>query len=237
MAISGDNLLDELLKQTIDLMEKKQITPAKQPTQVVPSIKEQSSSPTQTEYQAPIKGTYYNSGDYSPNSPTDKRHMQGHKGVDLRASGGTAVYPIADGVVTGVGTDPKGGNVVFISYLNNVKTYYAHLGTVTVHKGDKVSKNDPVGTVGDSGNAQGTVPHVHLQVWQNGQLQNPGKYFPVPKYTNIHKEEKTWLSDEAKAQAKAFKMQNHLTQGTKSANQVVNDIVKMAELFLLKSNS
>jgi hypothetical protein len=35
MAISGDNLLDELLKQTIDLMEKKQITPAKQSSPIV----------------------------------------------------------------------------------------------------------------------------------------------------------------------------------------------------------
>jgi len=159
-------------------------------------------------FQSPIKGSWKNSGDYSPGVATDPRHPKGHNGIDMRAPGGTAVYPMAPGVVTNVGADPKGGNIVNIDHGGGVKTYSAHLGTVNVHKGDNVDINTVIGTVGDSGNAKGTWPHVHFQVWQNGKLQNPGNFFSVPKYTKVDKTEKMWLPG-AKDQAIAWSMKDH----------------------------
>lgn len=146
-----------------------------------------------TGYQSPIKGDWKNSGAFSPNTATDARHPNGHQGIDIRAPGGTEVYPIANGVVTNAGTDPKGGNVVNVMHDNNVKTYYAHLSSVKVKKGDKVTKDTAIGTIGDSGNAKGTAPHCHFQVWQNGQLTDPAKFFSVPAYTKMDKTELAWL--------------------------------------------
>jgi Membrane proteins related to metalloendopeptidases len=190
-----------------------------------------------TGYQAPLKGTFYNSGSFSLN-PTDPRHPQGHLGVDMRASAGTPIYPLTDGVVTNVGPDPKGGNVVNIQHPNGVRSYYAHLATATVHKGDKVDKDTVIGTVGNTGNANVTWPHLHFQVWTNNQIQNPEKFFAMPKYTNVDKKKETfWLSDEAKQQAQAFNMQQHLAGGASAKTQLafkneVDKIVKVSQIYL-----
>lgn len=166
--------------------------------------------PVSSGYQAPIKGTFYNSGDFSL-TYTSASHPHGHQGTDLRAAAGTPIYPIAPGIITNVGTDVAGGNIINIDHANNVRSYYAHCSTVNVHKGDKVDNNTVIGTIGNSGNASSTFPHLHLQVWQNGQIQNPNKYFSIPKYSNLDKtKEKFWLSEEAKNNAKSFNMKEHL---------------------------
>lgn len=145
-------------------------------------------------FQNPIKVEYHNSGNFSPDSPTDKRHIDGHHGVDLRAPGGTPVYPIADGVVDSVATGtPKGGNSINIVHPGGIRTYYAHLHSINVAKGDKVTKSTIIGTVGDSGNAKGTWPHLHFQIWDNGVLKNPKNYISVPKYSDPPKNEQKWL--------------------------------------------
>jgi murein DD-endopeptidase MepM/ murein hydrolase activator NlpD len=182
------------------------------------------------EYQAPVKVNWKSSGDYLPNVATDARHPKGHYGIDIRVPGGTPVYPIAPGVVTNVGTDPKGGNVVNIQHPNNVRTYYAHLGSISVYKGDQVDKNTIIGTVGDSGNAKGAVPHLHFQVWENGQLQNPGKYFPVSKYEPVRKSEIAWLPGE-KEKAMRWSITKHLQNKRKVSNICPNGLLKLANKF------
>jgi murein DD-endopeptidase MepM/ murein hydrolase activator NlpD len=181
-------------------------------------------------FQPPIRGSYQCSGVFSPNAPTDYRHSK-HDGVDLRAPGGTAVYPITDGIIINVGSGGKGGNTVTIDHYGKIKTYYAHLGTVSVHKGDKVNINSVIGTVGDSGNAKGTSPHIHFQVWYEGQLTNPSKFFAVPKYTNLQPGEKSWLSEEAKEEASAFNMNQHLQQRQQAFAQAVAQLEKIAEIY------
>jgi len=195
----------------------------------VPSVTQNSNQGSG--FQAPLKGEWRNSGNYSPGIATDKRHPTGHFGIDMRAPGGTAVYPMAPGTVTNVGLDPKGGNVVNIDHGNGIKTYYAHLGTIRVHKGDKVSNDTVIGTVGDTGNAKGTTPHVHFQVWRDGQLQNPGNFFSVPKYTNLNlKVEKQWLPG-AKEEAMAWSMKDHVQQKRMAFSQDCRTLNKVASEF------
>lgn len=186
---------------------------------------------TNIQYQAPIKGTFYNSGNFSM-SATDPRHPQGHMGVDMRAAAGTSIYPLAPGVVTNVGSNTKGGNVINIQHDNNVRSYYAHLGTVKVQKGDKVDNNTIIGSVGNTGNARETFPHLHFQVWKNNQIQNPTQFFPVPPYSNLDKtKEKWWISDEAKQEAKAFNMQNHLQDRRVAFSSNINTLLKVSNTY------
>lgn len=182
-------------------------------------------------FQAPIKGNYQNSGNFSPNAPTDARHKV-HQGVDLRASGGTPIYPIANGTVIAVGSSGKGGHNITIQHINNVKAYYAHLGSIKVQKGDKVNLNTVIGTVGDSGNAKGTFPHLHIQVWQNGSLIDPGTLFRVPKYSNVSKNEKPWLSEQAKQEARNFNLNKHLQPSRIAHHDLVEEIYKIASDYL-----
>jgi len=161
--------------------------------------------------QAPIHGSYHNSGNFSLTRATDARHVHGHQGVDLRAAGGTVVYPMASGRVSNVGTDPKGGNVVFIDYGGGLRSYYAHLGTVSVQKGDVVDVNTPVATISNSGNAKFTAPHLHLGISIGGSWVDPARFIPVPPYSDIGRDEILWLP-EAKERAARFDMQQHLQQ-------------------------
>jgi murein DD-endopeptidase MepM/ murein hydrolase activator NlpD len=183
------------------------------------------------QYQAPIKEQWFNSGDYSPDRPTDSKHPKGHKGIDMRAPGGTAIYPMTSGKVTNVGTDPMGGNIVNIDHGNGIRTYYAHLGTITARKGDIVSNNSQIGTVGESGNAKGTVPHCHFQVWVDGQITNPSRFFSVPKYTPIAKSEQRWLPGQEDV-AKNWSVKEHLSQRYAS----VDDILVKCDSFLKKAS-
>lgn len=219
----ADEDLSALLQEITQLFGKNQkfVNPSPQ------ELNEESSS----EIQAPIKGTFYNSGNFSM-SATDPRHPTGHMGVDMRAPAGTPIYPMAPGVISNVASSPKGGNVVNIQHANGIRTYYAHMGTVQVHKGDKVDNNTIIGSVGDSGNAKGTFPHLHFQVWQNDQIQNPNRYFSIPPFTQLDKsKESWWASPNAKNEAASFNMKQHLANRRAQFYQDVDKLHKIATTY------
>jgi murein DD-endopeptidase MepM/ murein hydrolase activator NlpD len=181
-------------------------------------------------YTAPIHDNWASSGGFDLTSKRPNGRI-GHQGVDMRCPIGTPVYPLAPGVVSSVGTDPIGGNVVNVQHANGVRTYYAHLSTAKVQKGDKVTTNTVLGTVGMTGNAKGTVPHLHFQVWKDGQIQDPAKYFSVPAYTNLSAEEKQrgiWLSPQAKQEAEAFNMKDHIANRKTAFSKEVDKLMKLA---------
>lgn len=240
MAILGDDVgLDQLIEQTKLLFQQQR--PAGKPsgsspgTTYLPSPADNTAAEGISDegFQPPIKNEWKNSGGFSLVSP-NAWHPNGHMGVDMRAQAGTPIYPLAAGVVTNVGTDPKGGNVVNVQHPNGVRTYYAHCSTVKVHKGDKVDKNTIIATVGNSGNAQHSVPHLHFQVWKDGQIQDPAKFFSIPKYTNIDAAEKQkgyWFSDEAQQEATAFNMKDHVTSGKMAFTRDVAKLTKLARAY------
>lgn len=47
---------------------------------------------------------------------------------------------------------------------------------------DWVNAGDPVGILGNTGNAYNTRPHVHFTVYYGGVRQDPGELFPGLKY-------------------------------------------------------
>jgi murein DD-endopeptidase MepM/ murein hydrolase activator NlpD len=178
--------------------------------------------------QIPIKGSVKCSGVFGSG---DARHNGIHNGVDLRAPGGTSIYPMLPGIVSNVSYSSKGGNNVSIMHDNGIATYYAHMGSVTVNKGDKVYNNTVIGTVGDSGNAKGTMPHLHFEVSHNKTKENPAKYFKVPPYTKPDKNEKYWLSDEYKNTARSFNMNQHIKTHKTAFTLNVNKLIKIAFKF------
>lgn len=132
-----------------------------------------------SEFQNPIKTDYKNIGDFGV---VNKTHPNGHQGIDIAAPKGTYIYPLTDGVVSRVANEAKGGLAVYINHSNGYRSFYTHLNSANVKVGDKVTKNTVIGTVGNSGNARGTSPHVHFQVWKNNQIINPATLFDFKKY-------------------------------------------------------
>jgi len=61
----------------------------------------------------------------------------------------------------------NGGKTVSV-LTNGIVYYYAHLDSVTseIKKGDEINKGTFIGTVGNSGNAKGTHPHLHFSMYE-----------------------------------------------------------------------
>ena len=57
-----------------------------------------------------------------------------------------------------------GGNVVAILGPQWRIYYYAHLASINVTTLSWVSRGDPIGAVGNTGNAAGKPPHLHYSV-------------------------------------------------------------------------
>jgi murein DD-endopeptidase MepM/ murein hydrolase activator NlpD len=97
--------------------------------------------------------------------------------VDIFAPRGTPVLAAAGGVVTSVGTNGLGGNVVWIARpMRGERHYYAHLDRQAVSAGTFVNEGDVIGYVGNTGNARGTAPHLHFGIYASGGAVDPLPY-------------------------------------------------------------
>lgn len=101
--------------------------------------------------------------------------MSEHKGLDIIAAQGSPVKASSDGVVRKVSHSGKGlGNVVEIDHGNGYVTIYAHLGSISVSKGQKVFRGKTIASVGLSGNS--FAPHLHYEVLKDGKVMDPVNY-------------------------------------------------------------
>ncbi len=93
-----------------------------------------------------------------------------HKGVDIAAKEGTEVYAPSNGVVRlALANSFFNGNLVIIDHGQQLMTIYAHLSSMSVKVGDKVTSKTIIGKVGSTGRATG--PHLHWGLyWRNMAL-------------------------------------------------------------------
>ena len=94
-----------------------------------------------------------------------------HHGIDIFAPRGTPVLAAADGFVARVGTSARGGLHVWQRAVDEEggrigSLYYAHLDTVAVLAGTRVARGEVLGTVGNTGNARTTPPHLHFGLYR-----------------------------------------------------------------------
>ena len=90
-----------------------------------------------------------------------------HMGIDFGAKEGTPVVAIADGIINEVHTTDDNACGLSVGYSLNSPTNdadgarYCHLSEVSVAMGDKVSKGQVIGKVGQTGAATGA--HLHFE--------------------------------------------------------------------------
>jgi murein DD-endopeptidase MepM/ murein hydrolase activator NlpD len=102
-----------------------------------------------------------------------------HEGTDMAGAYGTAIYATADGVVTHAGWDNGYGRQVTIRHDFGVDTLYGHLSDIDVSVGQRVSRGDHIGDMGNSGRSTGT--HLHYEVHLNGKPVNPMTFIKAGK--------------------------------------------------------
>ncbi len=98
-----------------------------------------------------------------------------HKGIDIFAALGTELVAVADGYISYIGTQSKGGRCLWLVTDLGVSFYYAHLDRWApgIYEGMSVKSGELLGYVGKTGNAQGTSAHLHFQIVENDETVNP----------------------------------------------------------------
>lgn len=102
-----------------------------------------------------------------------------HKGQDLAGPHGMPIVATGDGVVTYSGRMSGYGRVIKIKHRFGFVTLYAHLDKRLVKVGDQVSRNDIIGTMGNTGRSTGT--HLHYEVRRDGEAVNPMPYMKAAR--------------------------------------------------------
>ena len=110
----------------------------------------------------PVVGSHrYTSGfGYRKDPVSGKRRM--HNGTDIAAPMGTKIVASGDGVVIFAGNNGGYGRLIKIKHSQGFISYYAHLRRINVKVGQKVSRGDKIGAMGNSGRSTGV--HLHYEI-------------------------------------------------------------------------
>lgn len=94
-----------------------------------------------------------------------------HSGVDFGAAWGSPIYAVGDATVSFAGWAGGHGNHVKLDHGGGFGTGYSHMSRIAVSPGSRVRAGQVIGYVGSTGLSTG--PHLHYELYKNGQKVNP----------------------------------------------------------------
>lgn len=97
-----------------------------------------------------------------------------HEGIDMAGPIGTPIHAPAEGVVSFAGWASGYGRLIKIQHANGIETRYGHLNAIRVEVGQRVSRGDRIGDMGNSGRSTG--PHLHYEIRVDGEPLDPMIY-------------------------------------------------------------
>lgn len=96
-----------------------------------------------------------------------------HEGFDIMAPIGTPIVSPTGAVVIRTGSGDSAGKYVYTVNPGGETFRYMHLDEIAdIQEGDVLKVGDFIGTVGDTGNAQGGPSHLHFEV-REGEPKDP----------------------------------------------------------------
>lgn len=117
------------------------------------------------------KGTANSDFSTVPTGAGADGHKNGHFGIDIFGPKGASIYAPVDGVVK---INKSNGNTVIIQDKDGYSHWLGHLNSINVDDGVLVKAGKKVGTLGNTGNAEGTAPHLHYNVYKTDLGFNSG---------------------------------------------------------------
>ena len=106
-----------------------------------------------------------------------------HNGLDIAAKFNSNVYSAQKGLIIFADKLDGLGSTIIIAHPNNYYTLYSHLNKIIVSKRDYVKGNQPIGTIGNSGNSEG--PHLHFEIWENSNIIDPREIIKEYKLKDV----------------------------------------------------
>ncbi len=101
-----------------------------------------------------------------------------HLGLDIACAMNTKILAANSGTVLKSEYHYSYGEYVLIDHGGGIATRYAHMTERAVNAGDTVETGQVIGYVGKTGSATGF--HLHFEVRQNGEVQDPTGYVSGP---------------------------------------------------------
>lgn len=101
-----------------------------------------------------------------------------HYGVDIVAPQGTPVKAVADGRVILAEWTAQTGNVVILEHNHGLISVYKHNASLMKEQGDLVKTGEVIASVGSTGEFS-TGPHLHFELWSDGQPLNPADFIDL----------------------------------------------------------
>lgn len=95
-----------------------------------------------------------------------------HYGVDIVASHNAPIKSVADGTVVFSGWTAETGNVIIVEHSYGLLSIYKHNSSLTKEQGERVQRGEVIATAGSTGEYS-TGPHLHFELWSEGQPVNP----------------------------------------------------------------
>ncbi len=102
-----------------------------------------------------------------------------HNGADFAGPHGTDIHAPADGVVVHAGWQSGYGRLIKIQHDFGIETRFAHLSNIRVSVGQRVSRGEHIGDMGNTGRSTGT--HTHYEIRLSGKPVDPMKYIEAAR--------------------------------------------------------
>lgn len=99
-----------------------------------------------------------------------------HFAIDVAAETESPVKAVKDGRVVFSEWSAVTGHVIILQHPGNLLTLYKHNDFLYKSAGEFVYAGEPIAKVGESGQLA-TGPHLHFEMWHNGQPIDPARYF------------------------------------------------------------
>lgn len=101
-----------------------------------------------------------------------------HLGIDIKADKTTVVNSAEEGTIKSIKNDPRYGLTIVVSHQDGFETVYANLlSSEFVKEGDKVTKGQAIGTVGNTGVFESVdEPHLHFEILKDSTQIDPSLY-------------------------------------------------------------
>jgi murein DD-endopeptidase MepM/ murein hydrolase activator NlpD len=109
-----------------------------------------------------------------------------HEGIDLSGARDQRIRATQSGVVTHAGRNGDYGITVEIDHGMGITTRFAHMKSVLVRKGQRVTVGREIGVIGSTGRSTGR--HLHYEIRLDGRSINPAPFLEATRvYGNILK--------------------------------------------------